>query len=120
MNYNWKTIENLNKESANFYGIFETTISNIKTRAYISVTPALKNIGSQRMCFSHIYFETTSDKITDSLFHSVSDDIYFLLSQNLKHYDNLAKIALIEYYCVDKVPENVAFTSGDYSFEGLD
>lgn len=120
MNYKWNIIKNLNKESANFYGIFETAISNIKTRVYISVTPTLKNFGSQRLCFSHIYFEASNEEITDSLFHSVSDDIYFLLSRNLKPFDNLFKIALIEYYCVDKIPNNIAFTSGDYSFEGLD
>ena len=120
MNYNWTTIRSDNKESKTYYGIFETAISGMKVKMYISVTPALNEFGGKRVCFSHIYFETLPKNISDSLFYGVNDDIYYLLGQNLNDKCNLSKTAIIECYCVKKIPDYIAFTGGDYSFENLE
>lgn len=118
MNYNWKTVNSKNNEAGNYYGIFDANILNINVRIYISVTPKLGEF-NKRVCFSHAYFEAQQEMVTDSLFHSVSDDIYYLLSKNIDDISEIFKKAMIEYYCVNKIPSCVAFTTGDYSFDDL-
>lgn len=118
MNYNWKTIFSINRQSNNYYGVYETVVFNIKIRIYVSVTPNINEYNKKRAWFSHVYFETSRDNITDSLFHSVSDDIYFLLNQEIDD-RNFVKTSTIEYYCVKQIPNHIAFTSGDYSFDDL-
>ena len=120
MNYNWTTIRSDKKDSKTYYGIFETAISGMKVKMYISVTPTLNELNKKRVCFEHIYFEALSNNISDSVFHSVNDDIYYLLGQTLNDKCNLSKTAIIECYCVKKIPDYVAFTGGDYSFEDLE
>ena len=120
MNYNWKTITSKNNETGNYYGIFDIIISNINVRIYISVSPKISESNNKRFCFSHIYFETSEEKITKLLFHEVSEEIYHILSKNIDNISNIFKIAMIEYYCVDKIPSCVAFTSGDYFFDSLE
>ena len=120
MNLIWKKIRSENKQPNNYYGIFETSYDNEKIKIYVSVTPKLHEFADKRICFGHVYFETNSNSVQDSLFHYVSDDVYFLLKQELNDSHSLSKIAFMEYYNVKKIPKYEAFTSGDYSFENLE
>ena len=114
MSYNWNTIYSIKRECGAYYGVFDTTIENRKVRIYISVTTTIDEYGGKRVCFAHVYFEQSANNISDSLFHGVSDDILYLLEQNLGDVNNLSKVALIECYCVKTMPDHIAFTSGDY------
>ena len=120
MNYNWCIKHSVNRESKSYYGVFDTLISDMKVRIYVSVTPTLNELAQKRVCFAHIYFETLENNISDYLFHKINDDIFYLLKKNLEDNCNLSKTAMIECYFVEKIPKYIAFTGGDYSFDGLE
>ena len=119
MNYNWRIKHSVNRESKSYYGVFDALISDMKVRIYVSVTPTLNELAKKRVCFAHIYFETLENSISNYLFYAINDDIFYLLNQNLEDKYNLSKTAMIECYFVKKLPKHIAYTSGDYTFDGL-
>lgn len=110
MNAKWEPKEVKNRQSGNFYGVFETNYPNVRIRAILSMTPTLNEFDGKRILFAHIYFY--SENITDGLFHDVSDDIYEIAMEYACNNQKIFKTYFCEYYS----NSDIAYTSGDYTY----
>ena len=100
--------------SNNYYGIFSTMYREIPVRAFVYASCSINEFDEKRVMFATLFFEASEDKITDSIFHAVSDDCIELVKQNIPD-DNLFQTAFISYYSTDRLPDNIPFTYGDYT-----
>lgn len=111
----WKKEYSVLKASNNYFGVFSTTYGEILVKAFIFTSCSINEFGNKRVMFANLFFKANENEITDGIVHTISDDCFELVKQNLSD-NSLFQTAFISNYSIEKLPESIPFSFGDYSF----
>ncbi len=115
MNLKWNVNAAKDRGLGCLYGAFEAKCDDISVLVTIFATPSMKEFQSKRVIFAKVYIK--AEQISDGGFHAVSDDVYEIAKQYCNPVSgDLMKTYFCEYYYVDRIPRQMPFAYGDYTY----
>lgn len=116
MNYEWKKINGKGSIEIGLFLVFHTKPVDGYPETMI-VLHCFGNSNKVVWLSSRFYFKANESKVTDGFFHWVSDDVKSILEETCQFELAENLIMHAEYYAnVEKFPESLPFSLGDYSF----
>jgi hypothetical protein len=121
MDYKWEKIEDHGQPAIGFIEIYKSDLDNkANALAVINYFPQLPSRGYEQEATITLYYDGTKDSISDGFFHWIFNDLSEIIANNEEKMfqektGKKIKHSQIQFFIVDKLPNLIYYSHGDYA-----